>query len=95
PVELAHPIPSTQPREQHTHSTPTDINCTSEPHQVKKKALNRSQLRAIKRAICLRLYDQVKPAAAAFMSTPKNVMFMVFIVCLVCDTWDTKKSPQL
>ena len=92
PVESAHPIPSIQPREQHTHSTPTDINCTNEPHQVKKKALNRSQLRAMERAICLRLYNQVKPAAAAFMSTPKNFVYLVFIVCLVYDILDIKKA---
>jgi hypothetical protein len=50
----------------------------------------------MERAFCLRLYNQVKPAAAAaFISPPENVTFVFFIVCLVCDMWDIKKSPQL
>jgi hypothetical protein len=74
-------------------STPEPESLTPAPSGSKKKALNRSQLRALESAhSCLWLYHQVKPAAAAFISTPKNVMLLVFIVCLVCDTWNIKKA---
>jgi hypothetical protein len=91
-VEPAFPIPSIQPRKQHTHSTLTDFNCTGELHQDIKKALNRSQLRALRRTFCLWLYNQVKPAAAEFMSPPENVTFVVFIVCLAYDILYIKKA---